>query len=289
MKSLQLQGMEGNNVIGEREMSFSVLMSVYEKEKPVYLKESLASILNQTMQPDEIVLVADGPLTDELEKVIRQFQKKTEALNVVRLTENQQLGRALECGLEKCSNELVARMDTDDIALPGRFEKQYLYMMQHPDVDVLGGLIEEFDPEDDGYRKIKHMPIDSEGIIKYSRYRNPVNHMTVMFRRGKVEDAGGYRHFPFLEDYDLWTRMLVLKCQFANLDEVLVRARTERNIYTRRGGFKYCKQYLKLRKQQKEFGLINIKEYMVAIILTVAMTLQPSCLRKTMYQKMLRR
>lgn len=270
-------------------MGFSVLMSVYAKEKPEYLKISLDSVLNQTLPPDEIVLVIDGPLTMELEEVVKQFHKKTKVLKVVRLEENQQLGRALEYGLEKCSNELVARMDTDDIALPDRFQKQYEYLMEHPEIDVLGSLIEEFDSADENYRKIKNMPIHKADIERYSRYRNPVNHMTVMVRRSKVQLAGGYRHFPFLEDYDLWTRMLALKCEFANLGEVLVRARTERSIYDRRGGLKYCKQYLKLRKQQRELGLLNMKEYMVAIILTVAMTLQPSWLRKTMYQRVLRR
>lgn len=280
-------------------MGFSVLMSVYKKEKPEYLREALESVINQTLPPDEIVLVEDGPLTPELDTVLdeiaskliqKQSYKDTKLqLRVVKLEQNQQLGRALAEGLKHCTNELIVRMDTDDIAVSDRFEVQYRYMAEHPEIAVSGGLMEEFDPADESYRKVKNMPTSKENIKSYSRYRNPVNHMTVMFRKAKVEEAGGYRHFPFLEDYDLWTRMQAKGCEFANIDKVFVRARTERDIYKRRGGRKYCRQYLELRKQQRQLGLLNIKEYTVAIVLTIGMTLQPSWLRKLVYQRALRK
>lgn len=287
-------------------MGFSVLMSVYKKEKPEYLREALESVINQTLPPDEIVLVEDGPLTAELDKVVddieallrqkaemtqhgQSYKERLPQLKVVKLKQNQQLGRALAEGLKHCTNELVARMDTDDIAVSDRFEVQYRYMEEHPEIAVSGGLMEEFDPADESYRKVKNMPTSKENIKSYSRYRNPVNHMTVMFRKAKVEEAGGYRHFPFLEDYDLWTRMQAKGSEFANIDKVFVRARTERDIYKRRGGRKYCRQYLELRKQQRQLGLLNIKEYTVAIVLTIGMTLQPSWLRKLVYQRTLRK
>ena len=287
-------------------MGFSVLMSVYKKEKPEYLREALESVINQTLPPDEIVLVEDGPLTAELDKVVddieallrqkaemtqhgQSYKERLPQLKVVKLEQNQQLGRALAEGLKHCTNELVARMDTDDIAVSDRFEVQYRYMAEHPEIAVSGGLMEEFDPADKSYRKVKNMPTSKENIKSYSRYRNPVNHMTVMFRKAKVEAAGGYRHFPFLEDYDLWIRMQAKGCEFANIDKVFVRARTERDIYKRRGGRKYCRQYLELRKQQRQLGLLNIKEYTVAIVLPIGMTLQPSWLRKLVYQRALRK
>lgn len=285
-------------------MGFSVLMSVYKKEKPEYLRESLDSVIHQSLQPDEIILVEDGKLTDELEDVVKEFEVKLNGdgcqseeqelaqvfitFKVVRLPQNLKLGRALAEGLKHCTNELVARMDTDDISEPERFEIQYKYMLENPDVAVSGGLMEEFDPDSDGYRKIKTMPTEKTAIIKYSRYRNPVNHMTVMFRKTKVEEAGGYRNYPYLEDYDLWTRMLAKGFEFSNIDRVFVKARTEKNIYERRGGIEYCKQYLELRKQQKSLGLLSMKEYMLAVILTIGMTLQPSWFRKMIYQKILR-
>lgn len=173
-------------------MGFSVLMSVYKKEKPEYLREALESVINQTLPPDEIVLVEDGPLTPELDAVLdeiaskliqKQSYKDTKLqLRVVKLEQNQQLGRALAEGLKHCTNELIVRMDTDDIAVSDRFEVQYRYMAEHPEIAVSGGLMEEFDPADESYRKVKNMPTSKENIKSYSRYRNPVNHMTVMFR-----------------------------------------------------------------------------------------------------------
>lgn len=294
-----------NKLIRRKNMGFSVLMSVYEKEKPQYLREALKSVIDQSLQPDQIVLVEDGRLPDELEDVVKEFEVRLNEdgrepeekelgqlltkLDVVRLPQNQKLGRALAEGLRRCDNELVARMDTDDIAEPDRFEIQYRYMIEHPETAVSGGLMEEFDPEDDSYRKIKTMPTGKAAIAKYSRYRNPVNHMTVMFRKTEVEAAGGYRHYPYLEDYDLWIRMMARGCGFSNIDKVFVKARTERNIYKRRGGMDYCRQYMKLRKEQRSLGLLNSREYMTAVLLTMGMTLQPSWMRKLVYQKALRK
>lgn len=269
-------------------MAVSVLMSVYEKEKPEYLSQALDSIIYQSLQPDEIVLIKDGPLPDYLEDIIQEKMDIYPGFQVYQFEKNVKLGKALAKGVELCQNELIARMDTDDIAMNDRLAVQYQYMKENPEVSVCGGWILEFNTEG-SYQRIKKMPDIKEKIAKYSKYRNPLNHMTVMFRKEEVLRAGNYRHFPFLEDYDLWTRMLAMGCVFVNVDRVLVRARTERNIYKRRGGFKYCLQYLKLRKQQRLLGLLSAKEYVIAKILTIGMTLQPSVLRKLVYQQALRK
>ncbi len=272
-------------------MGISVLMSVYEKEKPAYLEEALRSLEQQSRKPEEIVLVEDGPLPTELERVVQAFEQKEDSIRrrVIRLPENILLGRALAEGLKACSEELVARMDSDDIAVPERFERQLSYMEQHPETAVLGGLIEEFDTADPTSRRVKHMPLTPKELRSYSRYRNPVNHMTVMFRKSAVEAAGGYRHFPYLEDYDLWSRMLARGEHFANLDTVLVRARTEKSFYGRRGGFAYFRRYRKLRQQQKRLGLLSSAEYAKAVLLTAGMTLAPRGLRSLFYRKVLRK
>ena len=202
---------------------------------------------------------------------------------------NVQLGRALAKGLELCQYELVARMDTDDIAVRERFEKQYSYMQRHPEIDIIGGLIEEFDENDSRYHKVKKMPENLSEIRKYAKYRNPLNHMTVMFRKSVVLEAGNYHHFPYLEDYELWNRMLIQNRKCYNIQEVLVKVRTNKAQYGRRGGWQYCKQYLKLRKQQRENDLLNFTEYQIAKILTVGMVLMPKGARKFTYQKILRR
>ena len=270
-------------------MGFSVLMSVYQKEKPEYLREALQSVIHQSMVPQEIVLMQDGRLTDGLYQVIDETKREYPGFKTFEIAENGGLGRALAKGVGLCENELIARMDTDDIAVPDRFACQYGYMMEHPQVAVTGGFMEEFDEQDASCCRLKTMPEQMPEIRKYARYRNPLNHMTVMFRKENILKAGNYRHFPYLEDYDLWSRMLARGAQFYNIQQVFVRARTSRELYARRGGGSYCRQYLKLRKQQYEEGLLGFGEYQIARILTVGMTVQPSRLRKEVYQKILRK
>lgn len=269
-------------------MGISVLMSIYEKENPDYFAEAMDSILNQTLLPDEIVLVEDGPLTDELDKVIRRYQEKCPMLRVYSLEENVMLGRSLSYGLEQCTHELIARMDTDDIMIPERLERQSRFMQQHDEISVCGGFIEEFNTEGT-YHKVKQMPSLMREIKEYAKYRNPVNHMTVMFRKADVLAAGNYRHFPFLEDYDLWIRMLAKGYKFHNLPQILVRARTGSQLYSRRGGWNYCKQYQMLRKEQNELGVTSKSEYLKGSAISVGITLQPAFVRKMIYQKVLRK
>lgn len=270
-------------------MGFSVLMSVYQKEKPEYLREALQSVVHQTRMPDEIILMQDGGLTEELYQVIREFKETHTCLKTCEIPQNGGLGRALARGVEICKNELIARMDTDDVAVEDRFACQYAYMTEHPNIAVTGGFMEEFDEHDTSYHKIKTMPEHMPEIRKYARYRNPLNHMTVMFRKDSVLQVGNYRHFPYLEDYDLWSRMLAQGAQFYNIQQVLVHARTNSALYARRGGTSYCRQYLKLRKQQYKAGLLGPGEYQIAKMLTVGMTIQPAKIRKEVYQKILRK
>lgn len=256
----------------------SVLMSVYKKENPTFLKASLDSIYAQTRRPDEIVLVEDGEISLALEEVISQYSD----LHVVKLEKNLQLGRALEAGLKACHHELVARMDTDDIMMLDRLEKQYQFMLEHPEVAACGGDIAEFTEEDSILRE-KHMPTSPQELYRYGKKRNPLNHMTVMFRKSAIEAVGGYRHFPGLEDYDLWSRLLANGYQIANIPEVLVKARIGDRFASRRGGWPYFKRYLQLRKEQHRIGYLDTKEYIVACVLTFGMTVMPEKLREKAY------
>lgn len=269
-------------------MSFSVLMSVYKKENPNYLKESLESVFQQTMLPEEVILMEDGPLTEELYQIIEIFQKQYPQLHTHALPQNVQLGRALAQGVCLCNNELVARMDTDDVAVPNRFEIQFQYMLTHPKITVTGGLMEEFSDDGSTHQR-KEMPELQKDILTYAKLRNPLNHMTVMFRKSEVLKVGNYRHFPYLEDYDLWSRLLAQQAQFYNLQQVLVRTRVSPQVYSRRGGFSYCKNYLRLRKQQRESGLLNLGEYLKACIVTIGITVISGEFREKIYKKYLRK
>lgn len=272
----------------EANTKVSVLMSIYVKEKPEYLKAAMDSVLAQTYPIDEIMLIEDGPLTEEQYALISDYQSKYTNIRTFAFEKNQQLGRALAKGVELCSNELVARMDTDDIAMPDRIEKQVAYMNEHPEVHVLGGAIREFNDEGTTDR-VKLMPKTQEEIVEYVKVRNPLNHMTVMFRRSAILEVGNYQHFPFLEDYSLWSRMLSKGYQIRNLDEILVRARTSMALVKRRSGWAYYKDFAKLRKFQYELGLLNNFEYVKTSVGTFVILMLPGSLKALLYKIFLRK
>lgn len=192
-------------------MNYSVLMSVYVKERPDYLRQAMESIRTQTVPTDDFVLVCDGPLNDELDIVIKEEQQKFgNVLHVKRLQENGGLGRALNEGLKICKNEIIARMDSDDLSRPDRCEKQLRLFMTIPDLDFSSGTVSEFESDPDNCTGKRALPITYEEIKRYSRKRNPMNHPCVMFRKTSVISSGGYREtFHLFEDYYLWIRMLM--------------------------------------------------------------------------------
>ncbi len=281
----------------------SVLMSVYYKEKPEYFKAAMESILAQTYPADEIVLMEDGPLTKELDTLIAEYEricnqgaeqdeepgnKVYPKLVIHAFKENQQLGRALAKGVEICRNELIARMDTDDIAMPDRLYKQTLYMEQHPKVSVAGGAIREFNDEGT-IDRIKQMPGTQEQIEQYIKLRNPLNHMTVMYRKSAILEAGNYQHFPFLEDYSLWSRMVSKGYQLRNMEDILVKARTSMGLVRRRSGWAYYKNFKKLRRMQHELGLTSTGEYLKAQVGTFCMIMTPGWFKEMAYKNVLRK
>jgi len=268
-------------------MGLSVLMSVYGKEKAEYLKTALQSLYDQTHVPEEIVLVKDGPLTEELEQVIAEFTGEKENFKVIPLPESVQLGRALQEGLKHCTQELVARMDSDDVSLPKRFETQLAFMEEHPELDVSGGWIEEF--TDAGEKcGVRQTPENPEAIRRYLKFRNPMNHVTVIFKKASVLESGGYQHVPGFEDYDLWTRMLLQGKSFQNLPEILVEVRTNPDMYGRRGGMAYFKRNAAFRSKQYKRKVINFAEYLVSLGIAFGVAVQPTGLRRLVYQKILR-
>ena len=176
-------------------MKFSVLLSVYYKEKPNCLKESLSSIFNQRCLPTEVVLVEDGPLTCELNNVISEFLDKGLKIEIVRLAKNQGLGKALNEGLKHCSYDLVARMDTDDIAKPDRFERQIIAFRDHPELEVVGAWIDEFEGDVSNVISVRKLPENHSEIYQFAKKRNPINHPVVMFRKKAVLSVGGVSAF----------------------------------------------------------------------------------------------
>ena len=269
--------------------SYSVLMSVYYKEKPEYLSQAIKSMQMQTFPTNDFVLVCDGPLNDALDEVIAAKQREMgKVLDVVRLAKNSGLGNALNVGITYCKNELVARMDSDDIAYPDRCEKQINVFNARPEVSICSGIVEEFtaDPNMVDARRVP--PETNAEIVKFARNRNPFNHPCVMYKKSAVEAAGSYKDFYLLEDYYLWLRMLMSGKQGYNIQEPLHHMRAGADMYLRRAGWKYAKTQAKLFGFMKRQGFIGNGQYIKSCVLRAGSSLAPNWLRKFMFEKVLR-
>ena len=271
----------------------SVLMSVYEKERPEYLYAALKSMMEQSWRPSEIVLICDGPLTKELYDVLENIEFQ-DILKVIRLENNVGLGAALARGLPECACELVARMDSDDISAADRCEKQILYLESHPDVDVLSGTIAEFQgnagTECEAQKSavaLKCVPQTQEEVSSYIKMRNPINHPCVMFRKSKVLAAGNYQPCPLFEDYDLWVRMFLAGDHFANLPDTLLYMRVN-DMHRRRGGITYISAIFHFWTKMYHRGMLTLAEYLFVLLSRIMVSLLPNRIRKMIYDKKLR-
>ncbi|HBI61712.1 MAG TPA: amylovoran biosynthesis protein AmsE [Lachnospiraceae bacterium] len=271
------------------DLGYSVLMSVYYKEKAEFLWESMESIYNQTVPTDDFVLVCDGKLKKSLETVINKMQIKFgDVLHVVRLEENSGLGNALNKGMKYCRHELVARMDSDDISIPERCAKQIQIFLEQPRVSIVSGTVLEFSGTAGKADAQRRLPERQEDIIKFAKKRNPFNHPCVMFKKSKVEAAGGYQDLYLLEDYYLWLRMLRNGCQGYNLQEPLLWMRADAGLYKRRGGWKYAKSQVALLHYMKKQEVINTSEFFICSVTRGIMAVIPDCIREELYWKLVR-
>jgi len=268
---------------------FSVLLSVYKNEHPNYLRQSLDSILSQILPPDEIILVKDGPLTSELDYFIENYKKRCPVLKVIPLAINQGLGKALNEGLKHCSYDLIARMDTDDIAKPNRFKRQIQVFQEHPELDVVGAWIDEFEETTSNIISTRKLPEVHDDICQFAKMRNPENHPVIMFRKQAVLAAGGYQHFPLFEDYYLWIRMLQNGAKFYNIQESLLYFRFSPAMFKRRGGLKYVTTELRFQNQLRNLEFITFSEYLYNVFIRVITRIMPNSLRAILYKKALRK
>lgn len=274
----------------ENHKEYSVLMSVYRKENPEYLRQAIESIQAQTLPANDFVLVCDGPLNEPLDSVIAKKQQEMgTTLNVIRLAKNGGLGNALNEGIKHCKNELVARMDSDDIAYPDRCEKQINVFNIHPEVSICSGAVEEFttDPEIVDTRRVP--PETNAEIVEFAKKRNPFNHPCVMYKKSAVEAVGSYQDFYLLEDYYLWLRMLMAGYQGYNIQEPLLHMRAGSDMYLRRAGWKYAKTQAKLFKFMRDSGFIGNGQYIKSCVIRSESALAPNWLRKFMFEKVLRK
>lgn len=271
------------------DFKYSVLMSVYYKEKPEYLRESILSMLNQSVQPNEIVLVKDGPLTEELEGIIDGF-KNDPIIRIIPLRENVGLGKALNIGVRECKNKLIARMDTDDISNIDRCQKQLEMFKKDKELSVVGTAIEEFIGQPNNIVAYKEVKVLDKEIKKQMKCRNAINHPSVMFKKEDVLKSDNYQDWFLNEDYYLWIRMSVEDFKFYNINEPLVKMRITDETYLRRGGWKYFITQKRLFDYMFKCNFINSFEYIYNNLIRFGMrVLIPNKIRKILYLNILRR
>ena len=273
-------------------MRYSVLMSVYKNESPNYLKLALESIYEkQTRKPDEIVVVFDGPIPDELYFVLSDFRKGKENVVFYYPQEiNRGLGEALRIGSEKCTGDYILRMDSDDISDPERFAKQIMYVETHPEIDVLGTNIAEFqESELEENKRIRVCPTEHTDIVKMGKKRNPMNHVTVCIKREALKKCGGYETLLLLEDYYLWLKMIVAGCKLANLNESLVYVRVGNGFNSKRGSKTRIVGWKALQDYMLMHNLINKLEARANMFYIKIFVYMPDWLKALVYKYLLRR
>lgn len=271
-------------------MRFSVVTSVYKNDNPLFVRKAIESVTTgQSLPPDEVVLVVDGQVPDSLSQLIKEFE--TESLfNVIWLPVNRGLGNALRIGVEAAKHPVIARMDSDDVSAPDRFEKQIRYMEEHPDCDIVGGQITEFIDSESNVVGIREVPCKHEEILMWLKGRCPFNHMSVTALRSRVIAVGNYIDWHFNEDYYLWIRMAEAGYKFANLPDVLVNVRVGAEMYKRRGGWAYFKSEKGLQDYMLSHKMISLPRYIYNVLGRFAIQVaMPNSVRGFVFQKLFRK
>lgn len=267
---------------------YSVLTTVYKKEKPLFLRQSIDSMLNQTIPPSEYVVVKDGPLTEELNNILQEYSSSNPIFKIVSLEVNSGLGVACIEGLEACTNDYVARLDSDDISLPNRCELQLKELENDQDLAVVGSDIYEFDDNPNVIKAIKKMPSEPDDIYKFGKKRNPFNHSTVMMRKSIVQSKGGYSPMRRSQDLELFTRLLYKGCKCRNIPQPLVLFRTGDARVKRKKNWTNLKHDIKVYKRNYKENYISLMEFLYVVVRQFIFYLMPKGMASYLYTKIYR-
>lgn len=272
-------------------MNFSLLMSLYFKEKSEYLHSCFLSIWQQqTIRPSEIILIIDGPIGENLQECVSYWQEQIgDILKIIKLKKNVGLGSALNEGIQYCSNEWIFRMDTDDICTSDRFEKQIKLIKENPEVVLFSGQILEFNENPLDAKVLKSVPVEHAEILKYAQTRSPFNHMTVAYKKSVIESVGGYQHHLYMEDYNLWLRVIGAGYQVGNHPDVLLYARVGNGMHARRKGLQYIKSEKQLLDLKNELKLQNPLYANMMFLVRSVFRLMPSTVLGKFYNSFLRK
>lgn len=268
-------------------MKYSGLMSVYKKENPVLFKDSLTSILNQTQQPAQMVIVKDGDLTEKLLEVIREMQFKFEKngiyFKVISNEKNLGLGLSLRKGVQNCDYDWIARFDSDDVSVNYRMQDSINFIHANPSVKLVGGYVAEVEKSHKDLMSIRKVPNSYSQIKKMMFKRNPFNHMTVFFERDTILDAGNYMDVPYFEDYYLWLRVLKKGANARNINKVLVKANVDNNFLNKRGGIQYLKKEYNFQKIIYKEGYTKSSTFALNLLTRGLVRMLPKKVLKRVY------
>ena len=269
---------------------YSVLMSLYIKEKPEYLKLAIDSMLNQTVKPDEIVIVEDGSLTESLYAVLDEYKAKyPQIVRTVKNEKNLGLGLALNVGLKECKNELVARMDTDDISKPDRCEKQLKVFVDDMSLSIVGAYVDEFINDPEKIVSTRAVPVTNDEIYQFAKKRSAFNHPAVMYRKSRVLAYGGYANLRRNQDVDLFGRMLFGGCKAQNVPESLLLFRSNTDLAKRRKSWENTKSYIDTIGNFRRMGYSSFKDYVIVAVAQTGVFLMPAFLQHLVYKLFLRK
>ncbi|WP_304206749.1 glycosyltransferase [Fusobacterium perfoetens] len=271
-----------------KKMNYSVLMAVYKKEEPEYLKKSIESILNQTYKTNDFVIIKDGELTEELEEVLKDYIQRYKEIHMYGYKKNKGLGYALNYGIDKCRNDLIARMDSDDISLPDRCEKQIKEFANDKTLDIIGTSMYEFSECEDKIETIKYMPLEKEEIKKYSRKRNPFNHPTVMYKKSTVKELGGYPIGIRGEDFALFSSFVFKNKNVKNIREPLLKYRSNKKMFDRRNSLTDMNAVMKVVIGNYKLGYINLSDLLIVIFFQCLGLIIPKKIGYIVYKKFFR-
>ncbi|MBR4925217.1 MAG: glycosyltransferase [Prevotella sp.] len=273
---------------------FSIAMAVYKNDAPDYLRDALKSVIDQTLKPSEIVIVGDGPISEECKKTIEDMSHEAqhEGIDLVFLPqeENNGLGASLRLAVEHCRYDYIARMDADDLALPYRFEKQMKCFDEDPELSIVGGMITEFEGNPENIMDKRVLPLSDSEIKEFMKSRCGVNHVTVIFKKADLLKAGNYNDEYRQEDYYLWARMIKAGCKFRNIPDIVVNVRSGRDQFARRSGGSYYRDHMEIFKYMRREGIITYPRLVYnGIVRGLVQYVFPNRLRTFTYQHMLRK
>lgn len=268
---------------------YTVLMCVYKNDKSEYLDISIKSMINQTIAPNEMIIVLDGEVPSSIEKLLATYQKNYNFIHVYKIENNVGLGKALDYGLNYCNNNLVARMDADDISLPSRCEKLIKLFQENPNLAIAGTNVDEFVEDTNKIISTRVVPSSYQDILKFSRRRSPFNHPTVMFKKDEVTRCGGYGVLRRKQDFDLFSRMIHSGCYALNINESLLLFRANEDNFLRRRSKEYYKSTIEVIKLNHKRGYCSWGDVQYVKIGQFVIRYSPKWLAKFLSNKLLRK